>query len=248
MPKVSPDTTAQGASQFTRTHWSVVLLAAQTPSPEAQAALEKLCETYWYPLYAYLRRQGSAPADAQDLTQEFFARFLEKNFLAKVHPTKGKFRSFLLAALKHFTANEWDRVKAEKRGGKHTFISLDEQSAEDRYAFEPVAELGAEGVYEQRWALTVLDQALLRLREDYAAAAKSAQFEELKQFLSSEAAPGVYAGLGSRLQMAPGAVAVAVHRLRQRYGECLRAEIAETLSDPEDVDDEMRHLFSIINH
>ena len=247
MPISNQETTAVGTGHFSNTHWSVVLLAGQTPSPQVQEALEKLCRTYWYPLYAYVRRQGHGVADAEDLTQEFFSRLLGKNYLASVHPAKGKFRSFLLASLKHFLANEWDRVKAEKRGGRHVFISLDDHTAEDRYSLEPASEANPEIVFEKRWALTVLDQALAQLKDHYTAAGKAGQFEELRKFLSSEATEGAYDPIAARLQMAPGAVAVAVHRLRQHYGELLRAEIAQTVSTPAEIDEEMRHLFNVIN-
>jgi len=182
------------------------------------------------------------------LTQEFFAQLLETNSLSSVDPGKGKFRSFLLSALKHFSANEWDRTRAQKRGGKYTLISLDEQAVEHRYSLEPVDRASPEEVYEESWALTVLEQALVRLKEEYLAGAKSELFDELKPFLSSEALPGVYATKASQLQMSTGAVAVAVHRMRQRYGECLRAEIARTVNKPTEVQDEMRHLFNVINH
>ena len=241
------DATPAGAGQFTPTHWSLVLLARQGESTVGREALEKLCRKYWYPLYAYVRRQGHGVADAQDLTQEFFARLLGRNFLAGVTPEKGKFRSFLLAALKHFLANEWDRVRAEKRGGGQTFLSWDEPSAEDRYSMEPADVSSPELLFEKRWAWTVLDRALQRLKEEHAAEAKQEQFDQLKVFLASEARPGAYAAAASRLGMTPGAVAVAVHRLRQRYGELLRAEVGQTVSTAAEVDEEMRHLFGIIN-
>src|SRR6185369_4314445 len=177
----------QAAGHFTATHWSQVLQAARDQSPQAATALDKLCRTYWFPLYAFVRRQGYGVADAQDLTQEFFARFLKKNFLANVDRDKGKFRSFLLAAMKHFLANEWDRLKAEKRGGRQQFISIDGQETEQRYQLEPASDENPEQIFDRRWALTVLDQALGRLKEQYAADGKEAQFGQLKRFLSNEA-------------------------------------------------------------
>ena len=153
-----------GSDQFTATHWSVVLAAGKASSPQAEAALARLCQTYWYPLYAFIRRKGHDPHEAQDLTQEFFARFLQKNYLASVEPRKGKFRSFLLAALKHFLANEWDRRQAFKRGGGQTHISLEELTAENLYLLEPARDCTAEKIYERRWALTLLEQTLTRLR------------------------------------------------------------------------------------
>jgi RNA polymerase sigma-70 factor (ECF subfamily) len=237
----------QAAGHFTATHWSQVLQAARDQSPQAATALDKLCRTYWFPLYAFVRRQGYGVADAQDLTQEFFARFLKKNFLASVDREKGKFRSFLLAAMKHFLANEWDRLKAEKRGGRQQFISIDGQETEQRYQLEPASDENPEQIFDRRWALTVLDQALGRLKEQYAADGKEAQFGQLKRFLSNEANEKAYATAAVQLQMTPGAVTVAVHRLRQHYRNCLRAEIAQTVSSPGDLDDEMRHLFGVVN-
>jgi len=241
------DSTASGRVQFANTHWSVVLLAGKSESPLCQEALENLCRSYWYPLYAFLRRQGYTSADAKDLTQGFFANFLQKNFLTAVNPAKGKFRSFLLTALKHFLANEWDRLQAEKRGGKHAFISLDEQSAEKRYQLEPSSSATPEELYEHRWALTVLDAGLKRLKDDCEADGKAAQFEELYVYLSSEPAEGDYARSAARLGMSNGAVAVAVHRLRQRYGELLRKEIGRTVSSPAEIPEEMRFLFSVFS-
>jgi RNA polymerase sigma-70 factor (ECF subfamily) len=225
----------------------MVLLAGQGESAPGQEALEKLCRTYWYPLYAYVRRQGHGVADAQDLTQEFFARLLSRNFLTGVTPEKGRFRSFLLAAMKHFLANEWDRARAEKRGGQQTFISLDEPPVEDRYALEPAEIASPDLLFEKRWAWTLLDQALQSLKNEHTAEGKQEQFAELKVYLASEAKPGAYAAAGNRLNMSPGAVAVAVHRLRQRYGELLRAEVGQTVGKAGEIDEEMRELFSIIN-
>ena len=247
MPIFDQDTTVADLAGFARTHWSLVLLAGQAPSPSAQEALERLCRTYWFPLYAYVRRQGPMPEDAKDLTQAFFARFLAKNYLADVHPARGKFRSFLLASLKHFLANEWDRVKAEKRGGKCEIISLDGDAAETRFLREPAVDTALEYAFEQRWAWTVMEQALTRLKEESAAQGKDGQFQRLGAFLSKEASAGIYAAVAAEMGVSPGAVAVAVHRLRQRYGELLRAEIAQTVASPAEVDEEMHHLFEIIN-
>jgi len=247
MATSAQDSTTSGRVRFANTHWSVVLLAGQSDSPFCQEALENLCRSYWYPLYAFLRRQGYATADAKDLTQAFFANFLQKNFLLAVNPAKGKFRSFLLMALKHFLANEWDRAKAEKRGGKHTIISLDEQTAEGRYLLEPSSSVTPEALYDHRWALTVLDEVLHHLKGEYEVAEKASQFEELHVYLSSEPAEGAYATVAARLGLSKGAVAVAVHRLRQRYGELLRKEIGRTVSTPAEIPEEMRFLFSVFN-
>jgi len=241
------ETTFADAAGFTRTHWSLVLLAGRASSPPAQAALEQLCRTYWSPLYAFVRRQGHTPADAQDLTQDFFARLLAKNYLAGVHPQKGKFRSFLLASLKHFLANEWDRVKAEKRGGGCEILSLDRDIAATRLLGEPVIEATLECEFERRWALTVMEQALAKLKAESVVEGKGEQFGILKGFLSREANPGAYAVVAERLGMKTGAVAVAVHRLRQRYGELLRVEVAQTVTSPTEVEEEMHQLFEIVN-
>jgi len=234
------------AEYFATTHWTVVLHARQPDSPQAHEALERLCQAYWYPLYAFVRRQGHDAHDAQDLTQEFFARLLEKNYLQDVDRAKGRFRSFLLASLKHFLANEWDRRKALKRGGNRTHLPIDSQSAETRYGLEPAHDQSPEKLFERRWALTLLDQVLQRLREEFAAEGKVEQFDHLKVTLTTDRHSVPYAELGARLQLSEGAVKVAVHRLRQRYREVLRAEIAQTVARPEDVEGEIRHLFAAL--
>ncbi|MBI3853728.1 MAG: sigma-70 family RNA polymerase sigma factor [Verrucomicrobia bacterium] len=231
---------------FATTHWSVVLKAGQRPSPQAAEALEKLCRTYWYPLYAYVRRQGHDAPDAQDLTQAFFERFLEGNFLESVDRQKGKFRSFLLAALKHFLANQNDRVNAEKRGGGRTLLSLDDETAEQRYLLEPISNQSPENIFEQRWAVTLLEQALTRLREESAADHDTRQFDLLKTFLSAESGEGEYAAVAAQLGMTIGNVAVTVHRLRQRYREMIRSEVAQTVLSPADLDEEMHYLFTVL--
>jgi RNA polymerase sigma factor (sigma-70 family) len=236
--------TRAGAEQFATTHWSVVLVAGQPAAPRAAEALEKLCRTYWYPLYAFLRRQGRSPHDAQDLTQGFFARLLQKNFLENVGPQKGRFRSFLLAALNHFLADEWDKVRAEKRGGGQTFISIDDP--EELYLLESDAGASAEKIFEQRWALTLLAQAFARLSEEYAAASKTREFDHLKIFLSTLTGDGGYDAVAAELEMPIENVAVKVHRLRRRYGELIREEIAHTVASPADIEEEMRHLFDAV--
>lgn len=231
-----------GPERFSATHWSVVLAAGQVASPQAEAALARLCQTYWYPLYAFIRREGHDPHEAQDLTQDFFARFLEKNYLSNVDPRKGKFRSFLLASLKHFLANEWDRRQAAKRGGGHAHIPLDELTAENLYRLEPTHDYSAERVFERRWALTLLEQTLNRLREELASAGKSALFDALKVYLTGEKAVVSQAEVAARLRMSEGAVKVAVHRLRQRYRDLIRDEIAQTVAGPAEIEEELRHL------
>ena len=231
---------------FRTTHWSLVSLAGDANSPQATAALERLCQTYWLPLYSYIRRQGYAPHDAQDLAQGFFARLLRMNSLASVAQQKGKFRTFLLAALHHFLSDELDHARAEKRGGGRNLISLDEASAEQRYLEVPAPDLTPEKLYDRRWALTVMEQALDRLRKDYGTAGNAALFEQLNGFLSREAAHGEYDSAAHKLGMSPGTMAVAVHRLRQRYRECVRFELSQTVTSREDLELEMKHLFEAL--
>jgi len=231
---------------FATTLWTVILGAGEAGSSQAGEAMEKLCRTYWYPLYSYVRRRGYPAADAQDLTQEFFARLLQRPFLARVGPEKGRFRSFLLASMNNFLANEWDRAKAEKRGGKASFVSLDEESAEGRYVREDICDQQAERVFESRWALVLLETALARLQAEASSAGKGALFEKLKGFLETEPQPGEYAKLGGELGWTSGAVAVAVHRLRTRYRELLTEEVAATVSGTEEVEDELRHLMAAL--
>src|SRR5439155_16945951 len=231
--------------QFTTTHWSVVLLAGQADSPQAGEALEKLCRTYWYPLYVYVRRQGKSPEDAQDLTQDFFSRLLEKNYFAKADPERGRFRTFLLRSMKNFLVNEWKRAGRLKRGGDLTFLSFDANVAEDRYAAEPANESNPDAVYEQRWAVTLIEHVLATLRRDYSAADKARLFEELKGFIWGDKSTASYAQIAGHLNLTEGTVKVAVHRLRQRFRELLRAEVAHTVGRPEDIDGELRHLISV---
>lgn len=241
-----PESAIKSAREFATTRWSVVMSAGAPDSPRSADALAELCQAYWYPLYAFVRRQGHDAHDAQDLTQEFFARLLEKNYLADVKREKGRFRSFLLSALKHFLANEWDKAKAWKRGGRHEIVHLDAHDAETRYHLEPQEVLSADKVYERRWAMTLLDRVLNRLREEQVASGKEDQFELLKSCLMGERASQPYAELAGQLKMTEGNVKVTVHRLRQRYRELLRAEIAETVASPNDVEVELRHLFTTL--
>ncbi len=239
-----PDSAHAAHAQFTTTHWSVVLSAGRENSTQARDALEKLCCAYWYPLYAFVRRKGFDGTEAQDLTQEFFAQLLARKDLATVHPDKGKFRTFLLTALSHFLANEWERLRTQKRGGKRVFISLEEAAAENRYKSEPATDLTPEKMFERRWAIALLDQALARLRDEAESAGKRQLFDELKIFISGRAEAGDYADTAKRLAMTEVAVRVAVHRLRQRYRDSLRHEIAQTVGSREEVDEEIRHLFT----
>jgi RNA polymerase sigma-70 factor (ECF subfamily) len=232
---------------FPTTHWSAVLTARDKYSPRAQQALAELCRTYWHPIYVFIRRRGNSATDAEDLTQGFFERLLEKDYLADLTPGMGRFRSFLLAALKHFLANEWDRAQTHKRGGDRAIVSLDEQDAEQRYPFEPVENVTPETLFEQRWALTVLECVLARLRAEFVASEKAELFDQLKGFLSVEQPECSYGEIAARTGLKEGTVKVAVHRLRRRYGDLLRAEIANTVHEPREVEDEVRHLIAVLS-
>ncbi len=231
---------------FVTTHWSVVVTAGRKDTTRARDALARLCQTYWGPLYAYARRVGNAPHDAQDLTQEFFARLLGKNFLADADESRGRFRSFLLGAFKHFLANEWDKASAQKRGGGQIPIPIDPAVSETTYDYEPADNITADKIYERRWALTLLAQVLKRLREEYVRDGREKLFEELKPTLTEASRTVRYAEMAARLGTSEGAVKVAVHRLRQRYREVLRAEIAETVAGPGEVEDELKNLFAAL--
>jgi RNA polymerase sigma-70 factor (ECF subfamily) len=227
---------------FAATRWTVVLAAGQKSGPARQLALEELAQAYWFPLYAYVRRQGRSAAEAEDLTQGFFARLLEKKSLAAADPEKGKFRSFLLASLKNFLANEWDKSVSLKRGGGRPLIALDALGAEARYALEPADDLTPERLFERRWALAVLDQVLVRLEKEYRDRQAAEVFEALKGCLAAESDTSAYAAVGRRLGMTEGAVKVAAHRLRKRYRDLLREEIAQTVATADLVDEEIRYL------
>jgi len=244
MPNRLESTPVPAAHWFTTTHWSVVLAAADSSAPGAQEALERLCRTYWYPLYAYVRQRGHQAHDAQDLTQEFFLRLLDKHYLAQVDPRKGKFRSFLMAAVSHFLANEWDRANAAKRGGRIAFISFDEASAEERYLLEPATDASPEKLFARRWALAILERVLAHLRDEFAQAGKAQQFDRLKTFLTGEKPSVSYAELAAHLQTSEGALKMAVKRMRHRCAELLRREIGDTVDSPEQVEEEIRWLFA----
>ena len=229
---------------FATTHWTVVLAAGRRSTPQADVALEALCRTYWYPLYVYVRRQTSTREDAEDLTQSFFARFLEKNYLEGLSSDKGKFRAFLLAALKHFLANEWDRANRQKRGSGVGLFSLDWQSADTRYQIDPADNLSPDKLYDRAWAVTLLERVITRLRQESDAGGKGRLFEQLKPFLMIGKSAIPYAQAAAALGLTEGAVRVRVHRLRRRYRELLREEIAQTLADPAQAGEEMQALFS----
>jgi RNA polymerase sigma factor (sigma-70 family) len=231
---------------FGTTHWSVVLATADQGSPQSTEALEQLCRTYWYPLYAYVRRRGYSPQNAEDLTQEFFLRLLRKNYLAHVDRSKGKFRSFLLAAINHLLANEWDRRNAVKRGGRVTFLALDLDSAEQRLA-EASLERSPEQIFERCWALAFLQEVLGRLRAEVVQAGHAAHFEELKVFLTGDKPPASYATLAGKLGTNEAALRKEVQRLRHRYGELLREEIVRSGASPAEIEDELCHLFTVLS-
>lgn len=228
------------------THWSVVRAAGRSDTTRALHSLEQLCRAYWYPLYVYLRRRGYGPEDAEDLTQEFFARLLHSNFLATANREQGRFRSFLLAALNHFVADEWDRQCARKRGGGQRLIPLEAETAETRYRLEPADDLTPEKVYEQRWARTVLTNVIDQLRQEYEREGKSALFADLKSCLVKARAAVPYADLARRLNLSEGSLRVSVHRMRQRYRELLRANIAHTVADPAEAEEELRYLLRVL--
>lgn len=229
---------------FVTTHWSVVLSAREQDSPRNREALEILCRTYWFPLYAFVRRQGRSPHDAQDLTQEFFARLLEKEYLKSVAQEKGRFRTFLLVALKRFLANEWDRQRAQKRGGGAAIVSIDQELAESRFAAEPVHQLQPDLLFDRQWALTLLERTMTRLHDEYSSTGRAKLFELLRGCLAKDESALPYAQIASRLNLTEAAVKMAVQRLRARYREILRAEIADTVASPDEVEEEIRHLFS----
>jgi RNA polymerase sigma-70 factor (ECF subfamily) len=228
---------------FTVTRWTMVVLAGQNNSPQADAALADLCRKYWSPLYFYVRRLGHSPDDAQDLVQGFFARLLEKNYLRDADRNKGRFRSFLLVALKGYMANEWDRINREKRGGGQPLLSIDEENTETRYRTEPVDQITPEKAYERQWVVSLLERVMGLLEEECKISGKTVLFQELKGSLIGDSNGPSYVQIGQKLGLTEANVKVTVHRLRRRYGTLLRNEIAETVDCPEAVDDELRHLF-----
>jgi RNA polymerase sigma-70 factor (ECF subfamily) len=236
----------QAPWRFASTRWSLVAAAGQGPSPEAQEALATLCQVYWYPLYAYARRRLAKVEDAQDLTQEFFAQLLEKDYLQAADPARGKFRSFLLTAFKNFLNKEYDRTRAQKRGGGRRFIPLDFQAGETRYHLEPSDHATPETLYERRWALMLLEQALNLLRQEFTNSGKQQLFEGLKGTLTGDTTTESYSRIADKLGMSEQAIKVAVHRLRQRYKELLREEIAQTVTSNDEIDDELRDLFKAV--
>jgi RNA polymerase sigma-70 factor (ECF subfamily) len=238
----TPARTASG-DVFATTHWTVVLAAGRRSTPQADHALEALCRTYWFPLYAYVRRRGHTKEDAEDLTQAFFARFLAKNYLEGLSAERGRFRAFLLAALKHFLANEWDKSQRQKRGGDAPHLSLDWQTADTHFQIAATAEPSPDHAFDREWAVALLSNVIERLRAECVAEGRQRHFEALKQFLTVGQGALSHADAARELGMEETAVRVAVHRLRKRYRRLLREEIAQTLADPAQVDEEMRALF-----
>lgn len=251
MAETSDDAASPDADKhrFHTTQWNLVLAAGRTPTPASRKALSTLCEIYWYPLYAFARRQGYQADDALDLTQGFFARLLERNDIASADQSRGRFRSWLLAAFKHYMANEYHKSTAQKRGGGQKVLSIDfsVDEAEGRYKLEPAHQMTAERVFDRRWALTLLDQVLQRLKRDLEGAGKAKLFAKLKPFLTAGANEGPYREVAAELGMSEGAVKVAVHRLRRKYRDLLADEIAQTVERPEEIEQEIGHLLASLS-
>ena len=233
-----------GAGRFDTTHWSLVLAAGQRGTGESAAALERLCQSYWLPLYAYVRRRVSDVHDAQDMTQGFFERLLDKNYLADADPQRGRFRSFLLTAFKHFLSKEWEKAKAQKRGGGRSHISLNFSTGDSQITLQPAGGLTAEQMYERQWVITLLGRVMQRLETELEKVGKRSQFERLKDFIVSTKEETTYADVASELSMTESAARMATSRLRRRYRQLLREEIAQTVSSPEDIEDEINSLFT----
>ena len=240
------DSVAVDPKQFTTTHWSVVSQAADSQSPHVLAALDHLCRTYWFPLYAYVRRHNHDPEEAKDLTQGFFAELLQKKQLAHADRRKGKFRSWLLGVLNHYLAHEWEKGQAQKRGGGQSIFSLDEELAERRYQSQPVTVSTAEMAFDRGWAITILEQAQRRLRTEYAGAGRLDAYEQFSPCLAGEDRSATYSEIGSRLGMSEGAVKTAIHRARRRFLELMREEVGQTVSHAAEIDDEIRYLLTVV--
>jgi RNA polymerase sigma factor (sigma-70 family) len=236
--------TLPGPSQFPTTRWTLVVAAGDPQRKEARSALVSLCENYWYPLYAYLRRRGYSADEGQDLTQEFFVRVLEGRYLDRADPEKGRFRSFILTSLKFFVADEEDRHRARKRGGG-VLVPLEFSSGEERYQREPAHDETPERIFERRWALSVLDRVVEKLRDEFVQHGRPEHFERLKVFLLGQS-DASYAALACEMNTSEGALKVAIHRLRKRYRELFRQEIADTVADPAEVESELRYLASVL--
>jgi RNA polymerase sigma-70 factor (ECF subfamily) len=231
--------------QFATTHWSLVLRAGQRSGPGSAEALEKLCRAYWFPLYAFARREGHAPDEAQDLTQEFFSRLLTKNYLNTADPERGRFRSFLLASFKHMMANERRNASRQKRGGNTQVFSLDESTAEEHYQLEPADLVTPERIFERRWAETVLERVLSRLELEYTG--HTMRFDEVKIFLVAAKGSAAFADVAGKLGVTESALKSVIHRMRRRYAELFRDEVAQTVAAPDQVEDEIRHMLSVLS-
>lgn len=237
----------RGAAQFTTTHWSVVLAAGHASSPDAHAALEQLCRAYWYPLYAYVRRRGYGPEDAEDLTQSFFARLLAKDNLAKADRERGRFRTFLITSLNNFLADEWDKSRCQKRGGGLTIVSFHAVAAEERYQLEPQDPYDAMTIFERRWVATLMNAVLARLEREYRNAGKQKLFAVLKDFIAGDHGRISYAEAGRKFHLSENAIKQTVHRLRRRYRQLFRDEIAQTVANPAEIEDEVRHILAVVS-
>jgi RNA polymerase sigma-70 factor (ECF subfamily) len=242
------DDALQQSPVFATTRWTLVLNAGDAQSAQNVDALGQLCRIYWYPLYAFIRRQGANPADAQDLTQEFFARLLERNFLDRADRNKGKFRWFLLGAVKHFLSSQRERERAAKRGGGQVHLPLDQILAEERYQLEPATTLSPEKLFERAWAMTLLDRVRQQLREHYEGAGKLDRFNALETFLPGDRARGSYAAVAQELGLSEGALRVELHRLKAAFRQFLRTEIAHSVTTPSEVDEELRHLIEAMQN
>lgn len=236
-----------GGGTFHTTHWSVVLAARQADAPGARQAIEQLCRAYWYPLYAYLRREGWSEPDAEDLTQGFFAHLFEHQTLNRAAREKGRFRSFLLASLKYYVAGQRAREQRQKRGGGRTLVSLDAVSAEDRYRLEPRDDRTPDQLYERRWAMELLDRTLARLAREYGEGDRAKLFAALQPFLAAKQGGERYAAVAARFGRSEEAIKKTVQRMRLRYQALFRDEIAQTVSSPEEIDDELRHLCEVMS-
>lgn len=245
--RIRNHTTPNGTARFATTHWSVVRAAAKPQSSKYRQAIETLCRTYWFPLYAYLRRRGYDCHQSEDYTQAFFAHLLEKQGLGLADPKQGKFRSFILAGLKNFIANELDRIRAQKRGGGKKIFSLDVDDAEHQYTLEPICQLTPEKLFERSWAMTLLNRTMAALQAEFVGRNKQKLFEHLKVYLTVKKSSTSYQDAAAQLNMTEAAIKVAVHRLRKRYRELLRNEIAQTVTTEEQIGEEIRDLFAALS-
>jgi RNA polymerase sigma-70 factor (ECF subfamily) len=233
-------------ARFPTTSWSLVIAAAGSPDDQSKKALASLCERYWYPLYAFIRRQGHEPDQARDLTQDFFVRLLEKNYMGQADQRRGRFRAFLLTAVKHFLLNEADRASAKKRGGEYVILPIEFRGAEQSYQLEPAHDATPEKIFERNWAVALLQTVTDQLQREFVQAGKAKHFESLKPMLTGESEGVRYGEIADELGLSEGAVKVAIHRLRRRFRELLRQEVAETVADPRQVDEEIHFLAEVL--